>query len=116
LHRRTKQRGETHGEKVANALDRDIRRRISCDDGRIVCELALARKHRGDAISPSPDSLHRGKDTKFVVNQHVVLRRIALLNIVQNLFLVDVDQDVACDLRILKTLSAGELCHWRIIG
>jgi hypothetical protein len=36
-------------------------------------ELALAWKHRGDAISPS--SLHRRKDTKFVVNQNVVLRR-----------------------------------------
>ena len=57
---------------------------------RVVRVVALPRKYRGDARRP--DLLHRGQDAQLVVDQHVVVGRVALLDVVQLLFLVDVDR------------------------
>ena len=53
----SEQRGEIYGEKVADALDRYIRRVIGSDYSRIMCKLALAWKHRGYPITQAPASM-----------------------------------------------------------
>ena len=45
----------------------------------------------------APDLLDGGQDAELVVDQDVVLGRVAPLDVVELLLLVDVDQDVAVD-------------------
>src|SRR5438034_1910502 len=77
-------------QEVADAFDRDVSRTIGL---RVASVLALARKDRGDALAPG--LLDRGQDPRLVVHKNVVLRWIALLDVIQRLFLVDINQHVA---------------------
>jgi hypothetical protein len=54
-------------------------------------EVALLRKDGGDSIAPG--RLHRGEDSGLVVNEHVMTSRIAALDVLQLLFLVDVNEN-----------------------
>src|SRR5206468_12941550 len=74
-------------QEVADAFDRDVSRTIGL---RVASVLALARKDRGDALAPG--LLDRGQDPRLVVHMNVVLRWIALLDVIQRLFLVDIKQ------------------------
>src|SRR5438128_12691484 len=77
-------------QEVADALDRQVGRRKSLG---IASVLTLAGEDRGDALAPG--FLDRSQDPWLVVDENVVLRRIASLDVIQRLFLVDVDQHVA---------------------
>src|SRR5262249_8345164 len=77
-------------QEVADPVDRQIRRTIRL---RVASVLTLPGKDRGDALTPS--FLDGGQDRWLVVYQAVVLRRVAALDVLQRLLLVDVDQDVA---------------------
>src|SRR5438128_1628187 len=77
-------------QKVADAFDRQVGRTIGL---RIASVLTLARKDRRDALAPR--FLDCGQDSRFVVYQYIVLRRIAARDVIQLFFLVDVDQHVA---------------------
>src|SRR5262249_25572270 len=81
--------------KVANALDRKIRSRKRGDDGRIVRVLALARQDCRDPVAP--DLFDRRQNARFVVDQDIMTRRVAALDILELLFFVDVDQHIALD-------------------
>jgi len=70
-------------QEVADAFDCQVRRTIGL---RIVSVLTLTRKDRRHALAPG--FLDRGQDPRFVVHEDVVLCRIALLDVIQRLFLV----------------------------
>ena len=55
--------GQFVGKEVANALDGHVRRRIGGEHLRVVRELALAWKHRSDALAPR--LLRRRKDAQL---------------------------------------------------
>ena len=59
--------------------------------------VALPREDRRHAVAP--DLLHRGEDPHLVVDEHVALRRIAPLDVLELLLLVDVDEHVAAGRR-----------------
>src|SRR5208283_2977041 len=52
--------------------------------------VALAREHRSYAFAPYP--LDRSQDPNLIVHQNVVLRGVAVLDVVQFVLLVDVNQ------------------------
>src|SRR5438874_749937 len=81
-------------QQVADPFDRDVRRRI----GRNVRGVRVATLAHEDGRQPlAPRALHRGQDAELVVDQHVALRRIASLDVVQLLLLVDVDEHATAD-------------------
>ena len=57
--------------------------------------MTLLGKHGDHPVAP--DFLHRRQDAKLVVDQHVALRRIEALDVVELLLLVDVDEDLAVE-------------------
>ena len=57
--------------------------------------MTLARKHRGDACAPR--LLDRAQDAQFVIDDHVVRRRIAPLDGIEHPFLVQVDEHAPAD-------------------
>src|SRR5258708_26387360 len=58
-------------------------------------KLPLPRQYRGHPVAPDP--LYLGENSRLVVHQNVVARRVALLDIAELLLLVDVYQHVALD-------------------
>ena len=64
-------------------------------DRRVVRELALHGEHGGDAVGPL--SLHGAEDPDLVVDEDVARSRVASLDILELVFLVDVDEDVVRD-------------------
>jgi len=80
-------------EKIADPLNGKIRRRERGDDRGIIGVLTLARQYGRHAVAP--DRLYRGQNTRFVVDEHVMAGRIALFDVLQFLFLMDVDQHIA---------------------
>ena len=76
-------------------VDRDVRGRVSGQRLGVVRVVSLAREDGGHA--GAPDLLDRGQDAQLVVDQHVVTGRVALLDVVQLLLLVDVDEHAAFD-------------------
>src|SRR6266481_5245563 len=76
------------GEKAADALDGEISSRQRGNDPGIVGVLTLKRQYRCDAVAP--DCLYRGQNPRFVVDQNVMASRVALFDVLQLLFLVDV--------------------------
>src|ERR1041385_1770729 len=77
-------------EQIANAIDRDICRRIGSDDLRIKRVMALPGKD-GSHLR-APDFLYFSQDADLVVNQHVMTGREAAFDILQLLFFMDIDQ------------------------
>jgi len=65
------------------------------DDLSVVCVLALTRQYRSHPIAP--DLLDRRQDPRLVVDQDIMVRRIALFHILELLLLMDVDQHMAVD-------------------
>src|SRR5262245_42028084 len=92
---RRDERGQINVEQAPDVIDGKVRRRIGGQRFRVVGIMSLTRKHCGDT-SP-PDLLDRGQDAKLVVDENVVLSRIALFDVVQFPFLVNVNQDAATD-------------------
>jgi hypothetical protein len=88
-------RPEVPPEQVGDVLDRDVRGRAAGQRRGVVGVVPLAREDRGHAGAPG--LLHRGQDAQLVVDQHVVARRVALLDVVQLPLLVDVDEHAALD-------------------
>ena len=80
---------------LANPLDRQIGRWIVADILRIERVVSLARKDRRQAISP--DLLHRGQNAQLVVDHHIVVRRVTFLDVMEHVFLVNIDQHSALD-------------------
>jgi hypothetical protein len=75
---------------VADAFDRNIGLRKGADHLRIVSIAALPREKGRDAVCP--EALNRCQDAWFVVNQHVVFGWKTPLNLIEGLFVVDVDE------------------------
>src|SRR5579884_4152232 len=82
-------------EQVPDMLDRHVRRREGAEHLRVVRIDALAREYGRHALSP--EFFDRRQDTQLVVNKNVMLGRIAPLDVVEGLFLVDIDQHVSID-------------------
>jgi len=80
---------------LADFAKLDIRGRIFGQSFGIERIVALLGKYGRHAFAP--DFLHRGQDAQFVVDQDVVIGRITLLDIIQLLFLVNVNQHIAID-------------------
>src|SRR5918996_4196187 len=85
--------GEIIIKQVADALYRQVRGRTSGDGLRIVCILALTRKYRGYAVIP--DFLDRVQNARLVIDDDIVLSRVAPLDVIQRLFFVNIDEHVA---------------------
>src|SRR5207253_322771 len=79
---------------IADPLDRDVRRRVGGPLGGVRV-VSLAREDGRQAVAPA--LLHRGQDAELVVDEHVVVRGEARLDVVELPLLVDVDQDAAVD-------------------
>ena len=71
-------------------IDGDIRRRQPSEHFLVEGELALARQNGGYAVAPG--GLHRREDARLVVDQDVMIGRIPPLDVIQGLFLMDIDQ------------------------
>ena len=56
---------------------------------------ALLREHGRDAVSP--EALDRRQDAQLVVDDNVVFSRKAPLDVIEGLFLVDIDQHTSID-------------------
>jgi hypothetical protein len=92
--RRVQQRGHVVGREVADPIDGHVRRRMACDVGRRGV-VPLAREDRRQPLAPV--LLDGGQDPDLVVHEHVVGRRMAALDVVELLLLVDVDEHAALD-------------------
>src|SRR5919198_1370646 len=86
------QRRQVVLQQIAVRLDGDVRRRV-LSRLRGMRVMTLPRKDGGETFAP--DSFHGGEDSNLVVHQDVALRRIAALDILELLLLVDVDQDAS---------------------
>src|SRR6516162_6663186 len=77
-------------EQVSNAVNGNV----GCSEGseslRVARVLSLSGKNGGHARAPS--FLDRGENSRLVIDEYVVQRRIAGLYIIQCEFLVDIDQ------------------------
>src|SRR5690242_2428283 len=80
-------------DEVANALDREVRRRQGGDDRPVVREASTAHEHRGDARVP--DVLYGGKDALLVVDDDVMRRRVSAFDVLERRLLVDIDEHVS---------------------
>src|SRR5689334_19976129 len=89
-----RERGRIVVEEVTDAVDGHVGGGIVADVG-LASVVALARKDGRQARAPV--TLHRREDADLVVDQHVVRRGEAVLDVVELLFLVDVDQHPAVD-------------------
>ena len=56
-----------------------------------------------------PAALARVEDAKLVVDDHVVIGRVAALDVVEFVLLVDVDEHVTVDRTALATLPASSV-------
>jgi hypothetical protein len=75
---------------VADAFDRNISLRKSAECLRIVSIAALPREKGRDAVCP--EALNRRQDAWFVVDEQVMFGRKTPLNLIEGLFVVDVDE------------------------
>src|SRR5262249_5563900 len=79
-------------EQVSDPVHRHVGCKARDESVRVMRILSLSGKDRGDAGAPS--LLDRGKDTRLVIHQDIVQRRIAGLDIIERKFLMDVDEHV----------------------
>jgi len=82
-------------EQIGDAAHGHIRSGMRRGDGRVVGELALHWQHSGDAVGPL--SLHGAEDPDLVVDEDVARGRVASLDVLELVFLVDVDEDAVRD-------------------
>lgn len=87
------QRANVGIEQRPDAFDAEIGRRIGGNNGRIQCVVPLTREDGRQAMLHDP--LHGRENAQFVVDHHVMPRRIVALHGVEHLLLVDVDQHAA---------------------
>ncbi len=88
-----KQRSKIIVKEVANALNGHIARGVGRQYLWIVGIVPLFWKNRSH--SRAPDFLDGGQDAQLVVHQHVMLRRVTVLNVFQFLFLMHINQHMA---------------------
>src|SRR6185437_6886358 len=86
-------RGKVDGGYFANPVHGDVSGGEAGNEFGIEGIVALARKNRGDALAP--DFLHCGKNANLVIDEHIVVSRIASFNIFKFLLFVNVNQDFA---------------------
>src|SRR6266849_10937373 len=89
---RREERRQVVLEQVADTLDADVGRWVGGERLRVTRVVPLPRQHGGDATRPH--LLHCRQDPQLVVDQHVMVGRVALLDVVELAFLVYIDQDV----------------------
>lgn len=89
------QGGQIVASQIANAFDGDVGRRTSRDDVRVVRVLPLPHEHGRHPLAP--ERFHRRQDAQLVIHHYVVARRVALLDVVQHLLLVNIDQHSTVD-------------------
>src|SRR6476660_7769755 len=79
---------------IVEQVSDPVHRHVGCGEGseglRVMCILSLAGQNGGDAGAPG--FLDRGEDSRLVIHQDVVQRRIAGRDIIERKFLVDIDQ------------------------
>src|SRR6476661_7609214 len=78
---------------IANPLHRQIRGRISGDGLRVVSVLTLTREYR--CYTVTPDFLDRVQDAQLVIHQNIALSRVTTLDIIECLFLVNINEHLA---------------------
>ncbi len=78
---------------IADSLDCQVGRRVSGIERGIMSKLALAREYGGDTVAPG--FLNSAQDSQFVIHQYVMWRWVALFDIRQCIFLVDVNENMA---------------------
>src|SRR5258708_28724275 len=76
-------------QQIADAVDADVRGRISGEYLWVQRVMSLARKDRRQAAAPM--LFHRCQNAQLVIDQHVMLSGIMLLDIVQFLFLMNIN-------------------------
>ena len=86
---------QLEAEKIADAFDRDIGRRQGADHFRIASVAALPREHGRDAVPP--EALDRRQDAQLVVDENVVFGWKTPLDVIEGLFLVNIDQHTSID-------------------
>src|SRR5262245_5087124 len=77
---------------IADPLHRQIRGRISGDGLRVVSVLTLTRKYGRYTVTP--DFLDGVQDARLVVHENIMLGRVTLLDVIQRLFLVNINEHV----------------------
>ena len=92
---RPEQGGQIVLHQVADAVDGDVRGRILRQGFGVVGVMSLTRKDGREATAPG--FLHGCQDAQLVVDQHIVLGRVAFFDVLQLLLLVNVDQHPALD-------------------
>src|SRR3954447_26493820 len=93
-------------EKIADTLDCQVDR-IGAGVRRMG-KLALPRQYSGNAVTPC--TLHCCKNSRLVIDQHVMVSRIAPLDIVEFMLFVDIYQDTTLD----RFEDAGSLYFARL--
>src|SRR5580704_15014652 len=84
------------GQKIADALDREVGRRIR-GGVRRKGKLPLPGEHSGHAVTPR--GLDRSQNPRLVVYEDIMGGGIAALDVVEFRLLVDIDQHMAVDRR-----------------
>ena len=79
-------------QKIADPLNAEIRRRILGNALQIQGIVTLAGEDGSDA--PAPDVLDRRQDSDLVIDQDVMLGRVAMLYVVKLKFFMDIDENV----------------------
>ena len=97
---------QINSQKIADAFDCDIDR-IGAGVRRIG-KLALPRQYSGNAVTPR--ALHCCENSRLVVDQYVMVSRIASLDIIEIMLFVDVNQDTTVN----RFEDAGSLYFARL--
>ena len=92
---RVEQVGQVILQQVADALDADIGCGIAGERFRIGRVVTLPDEN--GANTRAPEFFARGQDSQFIVDQHVMFSRVALLDILEFLLLVHVNQHATGD-------------------
>ena len=87
--------GQVVVKQVADALHRQVRGRTCGNNFCVVGILTLTRKNGGHAVTQ--DFLDGGQYAWLIVHQDIVLSWVAPLDVIQRLFLVNIDQNVVVE-------------------
>ena len=108
------QGGQVMVERVADALDRQVRQRVCGEDGGAVGKLSLPEEYGGHAVTPGP--LDRGRDPQLVVHQDRVRGQVPSLDILQRLLFVNLDEHMAAFRKNLRSVTLPASRRWRSDG
>ena len=82
-------------QQIADTSDLDVRWRKAREDFGITGVVTLPNEN--SCYTRTPDFFHRVQDSQFVVHQHIMLGRVALLDAVKFLLRVHVNQHASGD-------------------